>query len=258
MRSRHEVHPVSPRVAPSHGHLAKVAGLGTDCGGMLVVILPLILREADECKILWPQTLSQLCIRVDPKKRLSAPFNFQIWIVVRIQSVALVIKHVPLQHRRSPVENPPFLRAKPVENSVVDSPNIDPVHESRDRDEARAHILICADVIEMQTASPDFKLVRRPRIVTSVSEVARAERIQAVLASVLQVGCRQAIQVARTRDCLTLHKPVGAEFQARIDAADAVIFAGRWTLPVAVNCANTGLPENIPANPRDAEIRSIS
>src|ERR1700722_3100474 len=123
---------------------------------MFVVILILIFRQTQEGEVLRPEALPQFFVRVNPKEGLPASFNFQIGIITRVQAVSFVIEHITLKHGGPPVQDPAFLRAKPVIDSLVDSANINAVDESRDSDKARTYVLICSHVIKMETVAPDL------------------------------------------------------------------------------------------------------
>src|ERR1700722_4040919 len=97
MRGRDKVRSISPGVASSHRNFAKVACLETGAALVFVIILVLVFRQAKKRIILWPQPLSHLCICVDPKKFLSAPFDSYIGVVISVQPIAFMIENVAME-----------------------------------------------------------------------------------------------------------------------------------------------------------------
>jgi hypothetical protein len=98
----------------------------------------------------------------------------------------------------------------------------------------------------MQAVAAQFELLRRSGIVMVVSSIAGTEGVE--------VGFAVQVQVARRGDRLAVERPVGIEFEMRVDAADAVEFTGRGTLPIGVEGAHAGLAENVAAHPGNGEI----
>src|SRR5579862_7990635 len=225
---------------------------------MFVIVEVPVHRQSQKSIILRSQPLPQLVVRRQIDHRLSAPINPHVRIVIGIQPVALMIEYIALDHRRPPRRHPTMLRPQPVIDGVIYAANINPVDEAGDAHKPRTHILIGADVVEMESIPAHFKLVCRSRVMIAISKIPGAEGIKVVFASSLQIRGIQPQQIARTRNRLTLHSPVGMELEARVNAPQAVVFARRRTLPVREYRTHARLPENIPAYPRNGEIRSIA
>src|ERR1700733_12998872 len=114
MCRRYEVHSISPDVAGRDLNLLKVACPENNATMVFVVVVVLVDGQVKKRKILRPKPLAQFVVGREIKQRLSSPFNLQVGIVIRIQSIAFVIEDVALDQRWSPVQYPPLLGAKTI------------------------------------------------------------------------------------------------------------------------------------------------
>ena len=100
----------------------------------------------------------------------------------------------------------------------------------------------------MQAVAPQVEFLRRSGIVIAVAVVAGTEWVK--------VGLAIEVQIARCVDGLSVEAPGRAEFQAGVNAAHAVVLAGRGAFPVRVKRSDARLLEDVAAGARDREIRA--
>src|SRR5258708_32536679 len=140
-----------------------------------------------------------------------------------VQPVAFVIESVALVERRPPVDNPSLLRTEAVVDDLVESANVDAVHESRHGREPRADVVVNPFVGEVQPIAFQVQFVRG-------------------------AGAVNAAEITGTHPGLAVGGPVGIELNPGVDSANTIEIVGGGIFPVRVNRSNTRLLENIAAD----------
>src|SRR5258708_30821706 len=140
-----------------------------------------------------------------------------------VQPVAFVIENVALVERRARVDNPSLHRTEAVVDDLVESANVDAVHESRHGREPRTDVVINSFVGEVQPIAFQVQFVRG-------------------------AGAVNAAEITGTHHGLALEGPVGIELKPGVDSANTIEIVVGGIFPVGVNSSNARLLENIAAD----------
>src|ERR1017187_6472548 len=247
-----EVDAVSPVIAGPDGRLLEIAGLETGPARVLVIVeitgvwASAIHRISIEAEVLRAQPLTLFFKWPQIDDRLPAAQDCNVRRIVRVEAQSSVVKVILHRHGRPPVDNPAFLRTKAVVHNLRRLADIGAIDESRHRHKAGADVVVNAVVGKVQAVAMQFEFFGGTGIVIVVATIAGTEGVK--------IGFAIQAEIARTGHGLAVERPVGIEFQVRVDATDAVEFSGRRTLPIGIESTHTRLAKDVAAHARDREI----